>query len=65
MKTKSIVGFGAMAAAVLAACGSFASGYPCSPAALTDVTVTGGFWLPRFETNRLATLSADFAKCEE
>ena len=50
---------------MFAACESLASGYPCSPAALTDVTVTGGFWLPRFETNRLATLSADFAKCEE
>ena len=51
---------------VFAASGTFASGgYPCRPVALTDVSVTGGFWLPRFETNRLVTLKADFAKCEE
>ena len=38
--------------------------YPISPAAMTNVTVTGGFWLPRFETNRLVTVKADFEKCE-
>ena len=34
---------------------AFAGDYPHAPAALTNVTVTGGFWLPRFETNRLVT----------
>ena len=31
---------------------------------MTNVTVTGGFWLPRIETNRIVTLKADFEKCE-
>ena len=39
--------------------------FPCKPAALRDVKVTGGFWLPRIETNRLVTLRTDFRKCEE
>ena len=43
---------------------AFAGDYPHSPAALTNVTVTGGFWLPRFETNRIVTLRTDFEKCE-
>lgn len=30
--------------------------YPFRPAELTDVAVRPGFWLPRFETNRLVTL---------
>ena len=38
--------------------------YPITPAVMTNVTVTGGFWLPRFETNRLVTVKADFEKCE-
>ncbi len=38
--------------------------YPYAPAALTNVTVTGGFWLPRVETNRLVTVRTDFEKCE-
>ena len=42
-----------------------AGGYPYSPAALNDVKVTGGFWLPRVETNRLVTVKTDFRKCEE
>ena len=41
-----------------------AGDYPFQPAAMTDVTVTGGFWLPRIETNRLVTLKTDFEKCE-
>ena len=44
---------------------AFAGGYPHSPAALNDVKVTGGFWLPRIETNRLVTVKTDFRKCEE
>lgn len=41
-----------------------ASDYPVQAADMTNVTVTGGFWLPRFETNRLVTVWADFEKCE-
>ena len=51
-----------VATCVSAVCG--AGDYPYSVAALTNVTVTGGFWLPRFETNRLVTLKTDFEKCE-
>lgn len=61
MKTKKI----ACAACVVAALTATAGGdYPFQPAGLRDVTVTGGFWLPRIETNRLVTLKADFEKCE-
>ena len=49
------------AASVLAATGQ---DYPFRPAEMTNVTVTGGFWLPRFETNRLVTVKTDFEKCE-
>ena len=38
--------------------------YPIAPAAMTNVKVTGGFWLPRVETNRLVTVRTDFEKCE-
>ncbi len=41
-----------------------AQDYPITPALMTNVTVTGGFWLPRFETNRLVTVKVDFEKCE-
>ena len=44
--------------------GAFAGDYPYTAAVLTNVTVTGGFWLPRFETNRIVTLRTDFEKCE-
>lgn len=60
--------FARMAIQVVAAAAvhtaAFAGDYPYSPAQLTNVTVTGGFWLPRIETNRLATLRTDFEKCE-
>lgn len=39
--------------------------YPYSLPKLTDVAVTGGFWLPRMETNRIVTLKANFARCQE
>lgn len=39
--------------------------YACAPVGLKDVAVTGGFWLPRVETNRLVTVWDDFKKCEE
>ena len=44
---------------------TLAGGYPYAPAALNGVKVTGGFWLSRFETNRLVTVKTDFCKCEE
>ena len=44
---------------------AFAGGYPYSPAAMTDVTVTGGFWFGRIETNRAVTVWSDLKRCEE
>ena len=32
---------------------------------MTNVVIREGFWLGRFETNRLVTVKVDFAKCEE
>ena len=40
------------------------SDYACVLPKIADVKVTGGFWLPRLETNRLVTLKTDFEKCE-
>jgi uncharacterized protein len=39
--------------------------YPVSPVPFTRVKVEGGFWAPRFETNRVVTIPYDFKKCEE
>lgn len=39
--------------------------YPVQPVPFTDVRIEGGFWGPRFETNRAVTLEANFRKCEE
>lgn len=39
--------------------------YPFAPVPFTQVKVAGGFWGPRFETNRTVTLWYDFKKCEE
>lgn len=39
--------------------------YPIQPVPFTDVKVQGGFWGPRFETNRKVTVWYDFEKCEE
>ncbi|MBR2940117.1 MAG: glycoside hydrolase family 127 protein [Kiritimatiellae bacterium] len=65
MTVKNISKNIAAAVAVMAA-GVAAAGqdYPITPAVMTNVTVTGGFWLPRFETNRLVTVKVDFEKCE-
>ena len=57
------IGFLWTFALAVGACG--AGGYPFRPAEMTNVTVTAGFWLPRFETNRLVTVWADFRKSEE
>ena len=56
-----IIASAALASAALQA----AQDYPIAPAVMTNVTVTGGFWLPRFETNRLVTVKTDFANCEK
>jgi len=61
MNGKGCIGVLCAAAALAAG----AADYPIRSADLTKVKVTGGFWLPRFETNRLVTVRADFAKCEE
>ena len=42
-----------------------AGDYPFQPAEMNDVTITEGFWLPRFETNRIVTVWTDFKKSEE
>jgi DUF1680 family protein len=39
-------------------------GYQYALPKITDVTISGGFWLPRVETNRLVTLRTNFKKCE-
>lgn len=41
------------------------SDYPYQPVPLNQVSIREGFWLPRFETNRLVTVWADFRKSEE
>ena len=61
MKLRPVM-FVAAAAAMTGA--ALAGDYPYGLAVMTNVTVTGGFWLPRFETNRLVTLKTDFDKCE-
>ncbi len=55
---------GGIAGACLCGC-ALAGDYPYRAAALTEVKVTGGFWLPRLETNRLVTVRTDIRKCEE
>ena len=42
-----------------------AGDYPFQPAEMTNVTMKAGFWLPRFETNRVVTVQVDFRKSEE
>ncbi|MBX7168883.1 MAG: glycoside hydrolase family 127 protein [Pirellulales bacterium] len=51
----------ALAAPVVAA----AVDYPIRPAPFQDVTINGGFWLPRLEANRRTTVRYDFQKCED
>jgi len=54
------------ALAIAAAAGfAAAADYPYRPVPLKQVSVLKGFWLPRFETNRLVTVWADFKKSEE
>jgi DUF1680 family protein len=39
--------------------------YPVVPVPFTKVSIHGGFWGPRLETNRDVTVRYDFRKCEE
>ena len=55
----------ACAAAVAAGVCMAASDYPFRAADMTNVSIRAGFWLPRFETNRIVTVQADFRKSEE
>jgi DUF1680 family protein len=41
------------------------SDYPYQPVPLNRVAIHDGFWLPRFETNRLVTVWSDFKKSED
>ena len=55
---------------ILAACVATASvlasnDYPFQPVPINGVALLDGFWLSRFETNRLVTVWTDFHKCEE
>ena len=42
-----------------------ATDYPVRAADMTNVAIKAGFWLPRFETNRVVTVKVDFEKSEE
>ena len=54
-----------MLAAALLVGVAYGADYPYQAAELKSVRVTGGFWLPRVETNRLVTLRTCFDKCNE
>ena len=54
-----------LAAACAAATACAATDYPVKAADMTNVAIKAGFWLPRFETNRVVTVRADFEKSEE
>ena len=62
---KGLKGAAALSVAALAVGVCCAGDYPYRPADMTNVTVTAGFWLPRFETNRVVTVWTDFRKSEE
>ena len=51
--------------AVLAVGICAAGDYPFQAAEMTNVAIRAGFWLPRFETNRIVTVQTDFRKSEE
>jgi DUF1680 family protein len=42
-----------------------AADYPVQPVPFTAVRITGGFWQPRQETNRVATVPYAFQQCED
>ena len=53
------------AVATVVAGAAWAGDYPFQPAEMTNVAIRAGFWLPRFETNRIVTVWSDFKKSEE
>ena len=57
--------FHTFALAAMAGSALAATDYPYQPVPLKQVAILDGFWLPRFETNRLVTVWADFKKSEE
>jgi DUF1680 family protein len=61
MKAQHVILFTLLAASFAPA----ATDYPFQPVPLNQVAILDGFWLPRFETNRLVTVWADFKKSEE
>jgi len=46
------------------AAGAQMKDYPIQPVTFTRVKLQDHFWLPRIETNRLVTIPASFARCE-
>ncbi|MDR3693876.1 glycoside hydrolase family 127 protein [Mucilaginibacter sp.] len=46
------------------AAGAQIKDYPIQPVTFTRVKLHDHFWLPRIETNRLVTIPASFARCE-
>lgn len=57
--------FAVCALSVTVCWGAATPDYPYQPVPLNQVVIREGFWLPRFETNRLVTVWADFRKSEE
>ena len=55
----------AFSVAALAAGLCAAGDYPFRAAEMTNVSIRAGFWLSRFETNRIVTVQTDFRKSEE
>ena len=51
--------------AVAATAAFAAADYPVKEADMTNVAIRAGFWLPRFETNRVVTVQVDFRKSED
>ena len=60
---KHLVFVGMSVAALCAQAGG--ADYPVKAADMTNVAIKAGFWLPRFETNRVVTVKVDFEKSEE
>ena len=64
-KISNAVLFAAIVSSVCCPCVAAFGGEGIKPVRLPDVTVTGGFWLPRIETNRAVTVWSDLKRCEE
>jgi len=64
-KISNAVLFAAIVSSVCCPCVAAFGGEGIKPVRLPDVTVTGGFWLLRIETNRAVTVWSDLKRCEE